>query len=109
MDIEAEVHDLKAKGISFETYDMPGVTWDGEIVEADQSLLLNTATFYEDLIRVSVVSPEMDETDWEDLFAVITNAQYGELSMGAWLLNRGEVDIPFSLAASRMRRATEGE
>ena len=30
-DIEAEVHDLKAKGVTFEVYDMPGVTWDGEI------------------------------------------------------------------------------
>ena len=32
-DIEAEVHDLKAKGVTFETYDMPGVQWDGEIAE----------------------------------------------------------------------------
>ena len=30
-DIESEVHDLKAKGVAFEVYDMPGVEWDGEI------------------------------------------------------------------------------
>jgi predicted enzyme related to lactoylglutathione lyase len=30
-DIESEVHDLKAKGVTFEVYDMPGVEWDGEI------------------------------------------------------------------------------
>ena len=30
-DIEAEVRDLKAKGVAFEVYDMPGVEWDGEI------------------------------------------------------------------------------
>ena len=30
-DIEAEVHDLKAKGVVFEVYDMPGVRWDGGI------------------------------------------------------------------------------
>ncbi|MCW2739883.1 MAG: Glyoxalase/bleomycin resistance protein/dioxygenase [Blastococcus sp.] len=30
-DIESEVHDLKAKGVSFEVYDLPGVQWDGEI------------------------------------------------------------------------------
>ena len=30
-DIESEVHDLKAKGVTFEVYDMPGVSWDGEI------------------------------------------------------------------------------
>ena len=30
-DIESQVHDLKAKGVDFEVYDLPGVTWDGEI------------------------------------------------------------------------------
>jgi predicted enzyme related to lactoylglutathione lyase len=30
-DVEAEVNDLKAKGIAFEVYDLPGVEWDGEI------------------------------------------------------------------------------
>jgi predicted enzyme related to lactoylglutathione lyase len=30
-DIDAEVRDLQAKGIDFEVYDMPGVTWDGVI------------------------------------------------------------------------------
>lgn len=32
-DIEAEVRDLKAKGVAFEVYDMPGVQWDGEIAD----------------------------------------------------------------------------
>jgi predicted enzyme related to lactoylglutathione lyase len=32
-DIEAQVRDLKAKGVAFETYDMPGVQWDGDIAE----------------------------------------------------------------------------
>jgi catechol-2,3-dioxygenase len=26
-----EVRDLKAKGLEFERYDMPGVTWDGDV------------------------------------------------------------------------------
>jgi predicted enzyme related to lactoylglutathione lyase len=30
-DIESQVHDLKAKGVTFEVYDMPGVEWNGEI------------------------------------------------------------------------------
>ena len=30
-DIESQVRDLKAKGVVFEVYDMPGVEWDGEI------------------------------------------------------------------------------
>ena len=35
-DIEAEVRDLKAKGVAFEVYaDMPGVRWDGEIANLE--------------------------------------------------------------------------
>ncbi|MBA2444104.1 MAG: VOC family protein [Nocardioidaceae bacterium] len=30
-DVEAEVNELKAKGVVFEVYDMPGVEWTGEI------------------------------------------------------------------------------
>jgi catechol 2,3-dioxygenase-like lactoylglutathione lyase family enzyme len=30
-----EVRDLKAKGVQFETYDMPGVTWDGEVAKME--------------------------------------------------------------------------
>ncbi|HEX6149213.1 VOC family protein [Nocardioides sp.] len=30
-DVDAEVADLKSRGIEFETYDLPGVTWDGDI------------------------------------------------------------------------------
>jgi predicted enzyme related to lactoylglutathione lyase len=30
-DIESEVRDLKAKGVSFEVYELPGVEWNGEI------------------------------------------------------------------------------
>jgi predicted enzyme related to lactoylglutathione lyase len=30
-DVAAEVKDLKAKGVSFEHYDLPGTTWDGDI------------------------------------------------------------------------------
>jgi predicted enzyme related to lactoylglutathione lyase len=35
-DIEAEVRELKAKGITFEVYEgMPGVRWDGEIASIE--------------------------------------------------------------------------
>jgi predicted enzyme related to lactoylglutathione lyase len=30
-DVADEVRDLKAKGLEFEHYDMPGVTWDGDV------------------------------------------------------------------------------
>jgi catechol 2,3-dioxygenase-like lactoylglutathione lyase family enzyme len=30
-DVEQEVRDLQAKGVRFETYDMPGVRWEGAV------------------------------------------------------------------------------
>jgi catechol 2,3-dioxygenase-like lactoylglutathione lyase family enzyme len=30
-DVGTEVEDLRAKGVTFEHYDMPGVTWDGDV------------------------------------------------------------------------------
>ena len=30
-DIESQVHDLKAKGVTFEKYDLPGAEWNGDI------------------------------------------------------------------------------
>jgi predicted enzyme related to lactoylglutathione lyase len=36
-DIESQVRDLKAKGVTFEVYpDMPGVQWDGEIAATER-------------------------------------------------------------------------
>ena len=34
-DIESQVHDLKSKGVTFEVYDLPGITWDGEIARME--------------------------------------------------------------------------
>ncbi len=34
-DLAASVAELTERGVSFERYDMPGVTWDGPIAEAD--------------------------------------------------------------------------
>jgi catechol 2,3-dioxygenase-like lactoylglutathione lyase family enzyme len=30
-DVAKEVEDLKSRGLAFEHYDMPGVTWDGDV------------------------------------------------------------------------------
>ena len=30
-DVRKETEDLRAKGVSFEHYEMPGVTWDGDV------------------------------------------------------------------------------
>lgn len=80
-----------------------------EVAEDDKGVGFNTSTFYDDLIRLCVVSPEMDDQDWADLFSAISEGQFAELSLAASVLNRGGVDIPFSRAASRAKRRSSAE
>ena len=40
-----EVRDLKAKGLEFEHYDMPGVTWDGDVATLEG---MGTAAWFKD-------------------------------------------------------------
>ncbi len=81
----------------------------GKILDEDSGIELNVDTFYTDLIRRCLIDPELDDDDWARLMDTLTDRQYGDLASAAWLLNRGEVDVPFSHAASRTRRASAGE
>lgn len=82
---------------------------DGAVVEDDRGMGFNVDTFYDAIIRRSVVDPEMDAGDWDALLDRITDRQFELLGAAAFLLNRADVDIPFSLAASRAKRASAGE
>lgn len=105
---------------------------DGSVVDSDR-IGVNAETFYDSIIIVSTVDPDMSvdvdayfeallvaqstgsdlpelpRGDWNSLFEALTDRQYDELADASWGLNRREVDIPFSHAASRMRRATDAE
>jgi len=74
----------------------------GEIDERDKYIGVNTDTFFAALARRSVVEPELDDEDWQLLEERLTSRQFDQLADVAWALNRREVDIPFSLAASRI-------
>lgn len=69
----------------------------------------NLTTLLDDLIRRSVVDPDMSSDDWDVLGEKLTDQQFDSLSNVAWGLNRAEVDIPFSLAASRISRNSAPE
>lgn len=81
---------------------------DNAIVQTDL-IGVNAETFYDAIIRACLVDPELDDADWAALEGALTDRQYDELAEAAWGLNRREVDIPFSLAASRTRQVSAGE
>jgi hypothetical protein len=103
---------------------------DGEPLDEDRQLGLNRDTFFPALIRASVITPELDDEDWLWLLGhtdeerahleaeerqaeiedgVLTDRQFGDLEDTAWFLNRGEVKVPFSHAASLASRDSDGE
>lgn len=102
----------------------PRLDEQGDPIRADAVLGLNRDTFFPALIRLSVVEPVLDDDDWRWLLGddtddtddgddgeegVLTDRQFGDLEDVAWFLNRGEVDVPFSRAASLMSRNSGGE
>lgn len=83
---------------------------EGNPERKDIGLGVNVDTIWEPLIRASwatpVISPErmtllLDEK--------LSDRQYDQLANLAWMVNRGDVDIPFSFAASRNRQNNSHE
>jgi hypothetical protein len=96
----------------------PPRTGDDGTNREDAQLGVNRDTFFPDLIRASIVEPVLDDEDWKTLLGdpddpddegLLTDRQFGDLEDAAWFLNRGEVDIPFSRAASLIPPTTAGE
>ncbi|MGW5556849.1 hypothetical protein ACWER9_06455 [Micromonospora sp. NPDC003944] len=85
-------------------------TESGAVVEQDRGVGVNTETFFDELVRRSVVDPQLTDDEWKLLLdQALTDRQFDTLSSAAWGLNRRDVDVPFSLAASRMTRSTAPE
>lgn len=78
----------------------------GEPVAEDAQLGIEREAFLDALLRVSVVDPELTEEQWAELTEVLTDRQYSDLCDAAWFLNRGEVSVPFSRAASLLNLDT---
>lgn len=75
---------------------------DGAFLEEDRYIGVNTATFFEVCIRECLAEPVLDDDDWATLDANLSDRQYDSLFNAAWNINRGEVGVPFSRAASRI-------
>lgn len=104
----------------------------GDPVAEDAQIGVNREEFLDALIKVSVIDPAMSASQWrvfleghseeekkelreagkEDEIredGTLTDRQYSDLCDEAWFLNRGEVSVPFSRAASLLRRDTDNE
>src|SRR5699024_11389913 len=80
----------------------------------DKARGYNQETFYDDVIARSIVEVTQDGaaidfdplTEWEVLADEMTDAQYSKFAAAIFVLNRGEVSVPFSRSASRALRGS---
>lgn len=76
--------------------------------DTHKQLGYNPETFYEALVKASVVDPELDEDTWVRLSEEVwTSAQWAALVAAASALNMNEVSVPFSAAASLTLRGSD--
>lgn len=81
----------------------PRIGPDGAALDTDRHMGVNADTFPRALIRECLVAPTLDnETLTALLDEHLTDWQHEALLAAAWNLNRREVSVPFSRAASRI-------
>lgn len=77
--------------------------------DLDQIYGFDTEDGFEELLRRSIVDSDLDVSEFADLMTKLTDNQFSTLVVAAWRLNKGDVDVPFSRAASRLNRLTAAE
>jgi len=75
--------------------------------DGDKAMGLNTETFFDALIPLSIVDPELNEDQVSRLMDALSSAQYDKLLEAAWSLNRRDVSVPFSPLASLTAGSTD--
>lgn len=81
---------------------------DGKPIEDDADGI-NTETFGFDLARACVVEPEMTDEEYAHLVDdILSDRQFEQLTIAALAVCRGDVDIPFSYAASTLTSTSGG-
>jgi hypothetical protein len=118
--LEALQAEMEAKTYPFRLRALPRPQWrahvaehpprkgaDGEVDERDAAVGVNTETFYEATIRRCLVDPVLSDDAWAKLTDSLTDRQFSNLADAAWGLNRRDVDVPFSHAASLLNGTSE--
>lgn len=84
----------------------PRLDTEGEVTKLDSAFGFNIDAGAEGLLRRGIVDPELDDDDFAALLATLTENQFDTLVMASLRLNRSDVDVPKSRAASRLNRLT---
>ncbi|MET7395624.1 hypothetical protein ABZS66_19250 [Dactylosporangium sp. NPDC005572] len=69
----------------------------------------NSDTFFEALVRASIIDPVITAEQWNQVLDVLTARQWRTIVGAAQALNVRDVDVPFSRAASQLTQGSEPE
>jgi hypothetical protein len=75
----------------------------------DKQQGVNLDEFHEQLLRLSIVDPVLDDEDWAALLDVLTDGTYSLLVNQCYAVNRRDIDVPFSSAALQILRSSGSE
>jgi hypothetical protein len=84
----------------------PRLDAEGKANELDAAFGFNTDAGFEPLVRRSIVDPELTDAEFAEFMTKLTDSQFDALAAAAYRLNKGDIDVPFSRAASRLNRLT---
>lgn len=70
--------------------------------DKDKENGVNGDDFAEELLRLSIVDPQLDDEMWTDLLEALSDGTYTVLIGNCFGVNQGDVDVPFSSAALRI-------
>jgi hypothetical protein len=82
---------------------------DGNVLAEDRRVGVNNDTFWDPAIRACWASPALTKAQLTKLLDVLSNNQYDTLAALVLEVNMGDVDIPFSPAASRLIQTSSSE
>lgn len=114
-EMKAATYEFRFRGLSrphwraFLAEHPPRIEEDGKLNQTDAVYDFNADTGTEPLIQLCLIDPDLDAVAWAQLMQTLTERQFDGLAGVAWYLNKGEVDVPFSRAASRLTQDSEPE
>lgn len=108
-EINALIEEAKDSTIDVLLRALPRKQWSDLVTKnppKSDEFLYDTAGLMNDAIPACWVSPELDAETREALLDGLTQGQWDRLSEATQMLNRGDVNVPFSALATRVRQGS---
>lgn len=106
--LEALREQMSVESVEFELEAHPALAWrslkqkwpvTGTPAPIDNVIGADATPFFNEAVRASIISPKVDDDDWEHLTTVLSDGEWSKLVEAVYALNEQPVSIPFSQRA----------